>query len=105
MRKAAGRIPIARGWVVAGIRASRADREKHFHACNSAACSGRDFRLFTFDLQCGDIGALQRAFYAGEGCGYKEVRVIGPLYSRSLLLRKRRAGAHQYPPNIEKATA
>src|SRR5260370_27755701 len=76
MRRTAGRIPIAPGWIVRGIRASRADRKKYFHAFNSSACSGRDFRLFTFDLLCSDIGAFQRAFRTGEGGGHKEVRVI-----------------------------
>src|SRR5712692_3543034 len=77
MRRAAGRIPIAPGWVAHGIRESRADRKRYFHAFNSSACSGRDSRLFNLDLLCRDIGAFQRAIRTGEGCGHKEVRVIG----------------------------
>src|SRR5258708_36847089 len=73
----AGRIPIAPGWVVRGIRASRADRKKHFHEFNSLACGRRDFSLLTFDLLRGDLGAFQRAVRAGESCGCKEVWVAG----------------------------
>src|SRR5467141_2466624 len=77
MRRAAGRIPIAPGWVAHGIRASRADRKKYFHAFNSATCSGRDFRLFKLDLLCCDIGAFRRALCTEEGCSYEEAWVIG----------------------------
>jgi hypothetical protein len=63
--------------VALGIRASRADRKKYFHAFNSATCSGRDFRLFKLDLLCGDIGAFRRALCTEEGCSYEEAWVIG----------------------------
>jgi len=77
MRCAAGRIPIAPGCFVRGIRASRADRKRHFHAFNSAACSGRDFWLFNLDCCAAILVAFDRAVRTGEGCGCKEVRVIG----------------------------
>src|SRR5260370_27248161 len=52
-------------------------QEKTFHAFNSSACSGRDFRLFNLGLLCRELGAFQRAVRTGEGGGHKKDRVVG----------------------------
>src|SRR5260370_42104751 len=73
MRRVAPRILNTPGWFARGVRAFHADRKKHFHAFNSAAYSGCDFCLRTFDLRRGDLAAFKHAVSPRKDCRKKQI--------------------------------